>query len=90
LQELAGGKQVYVMEGDLAGAADKLPADFLKKFKIIQSSDEQITIASIEDLHPSDCLRELLKLSVKFDNISVKKPTLNEVFLKLTGRDLRE
>jgi len=90
LQELAGGKQVYVMEGDLAGAADKLPADFLKQFKIIQSSDEQITIASIEDKHPSDCLRELLKVPVKLDNISVKKPTLNEVFLKLTGRDLRE
>jgi ABC-2 type transport system ATP-binding protein len=90
LQDLAGGKQLYTIEGELAGAKDKLPPEFQHQFKVIQSSDTQLTVASIEERNPADCLRDLLNLPFSFGNISLKKPTLNEVFLNLTGRDLRE
>ena len=33
---------------------------------------------------------ELLALPVRVENVTLKKPTLNDVFLQLTGRDLRE
>ncbi len=39
---------------------------------------------------PADCLRELLALPVPVENVSLKRPSLNDVFLQLTGRDLRE
>ena len=90
LQALTGGKQLYVLEGQLEGVTEQFPDGFLSQFTIIQSSESQITVASVEDMHPSECLKTLLDLDLEFENISVKKPTLNEVFLKLTGRELRE
>ncbi|NBD38326.1 MAG: ATP-binding cassette domain-containing protein [Verrucomicrobia bacterium] len=90
LQQLAGGKQLYTLEGELDGARERLPTEFHQRFRILQSSETQLTVASIEDRNPADCLRELLDLPVRFGNISLKNPTLNEVFLNLTGRDLRE
>jgi len=38
---------------------------------------------------PPDCLRELLALP-RVVNVSLKRPSLNDVFLQLTGRQLRE
>ncbi len=90
LQKLAGGKQLYTIEGELAGVREKLPAEFHQQFKIIQSSESQLTVAPVAERNPADCLRDLLDLPISFDNISLKNPTLNEVFLNLTGRDLRE
>lgn len=90
LQQLAGGKQLYTIEGDLAGAKDKLPDNFHHQFKVIQSGDTSLTVASFEERNPADCMRDLLALPISFENISLKRPTLNEVFLNLTGRDLRE
>lgn len=90
LQKLAGGKQLYIIEGDLAGVTDKLPPEFYQQFKIIQSKVTQLTVASLKERNPADCLRDLLNLPISFGNISLKNPTLNEVFLNLTGRDLRE
>ena len=34
--------------------------------------------------------KELLGLPVRIENVALKRPSLNDVFLQLTGRDLRE
>ena len=39
---------------------------------------------------PSDCLKDLLGLPVRVENVTLKRPSLNDVFLQLTGRELRE
>ena len=39
---------------------------------------------------PADCLRDLLQLPVQAENVMLKRPSLNDVFLQLTGRELRE
>jgi len=40
--------------------------------------------------NPADCLKALLALPVRVENVTLKRPSLNDVFLQLTGRDLRE
>lgn len=90
LQERLGGDRMFVLEGNFTdGALDS--ADGLKqRFRIIQKSEKQLCVAAIGARDPVECLKELLALPVRVENVMLKRPSLNDVFLQLTGRELRE
>jgi hypothetical protein len=57
---------------------------------LLQSAADQWLVVAKTERHPADCLRALLELPVRPSNVTLKKPSLNDVFLQLTGRALRE
>ena len=90
LQGRLGSQQVFVIEGKLGDASvDALP-EFRMRFKIVQQTEQQWIVAPLEERHPSEQLKTLLDLPLQIDNVTLKKPNLNDVFLQLTGRGLRE
>jgi len=90
LQERLGGDRVFVLEADFLEASPESWNGFLQRFRIIQKTERQLVVAAIGQRDPSDCLKELLNLPVRVENATLKRPSLNDVFLQLTGRDLRE
>ncbi len=90
LQERLGGDRVFVLEGDFNQAAPENWDGFQQRFHVIQKSERQLSVAAIGARDPADCLKELLNLPVRVENVMLKRPSLNDVFLQLTGRDLRE
>lgn len=90
LRERLGGDRVFVLEGDLRQADPPGWPGFRDRFRVIQRSDSQLVVAAVGSRDPGVCLQELLALPVKVENVTLKRPTLNDVFLQLTGRDLRE
>ncbi|TWU31345.1 ABC transporter ATP-binding protein [Novipirellula artificiosorum] len=90
LQNRLSGDRLFVLEGDFANADPKQWTGFADRFRILSQREHQLILASVDERHPSDCLRELLDIPVRVDNAMVKKPNLNDVFLQLTGRELRE
>ena len=91
LQErLGGGDRVFVLEADLKNASPDAWHGFHHRFRIIQKTERQLVVAAIDKRDPSDCLKDLLGLPVHVENVTLKRPSLNDVFLQLTGRDLRE
>jgi ABC-2 type transport system ATP-binding protein len=90
LQQRLGGSQLFVVDGAFAGFKPDSVAGFTDRFRVIQQSDNQIVVAARENRDAGEALRELLQLPVKVENVMLKRPTLNEVFLQLTGRQLRE
>jgi len=90
LQERLGGDRVFVLEAEFKGASPDAWDGFNRHFRVIQKTERQLTVAALEKRDPSDCLKELLALPVRVENVSLKRPSLNDVFLQLTGRDLRE
>ena len=90
LQERLGGDRVFVLEADFTDAEPEKWDGFTQRFRILQKSVGQLSVAAIGRRDPSDCLKELLALPVRVENVMLKRPTLNDVFLQLTGRDLRE
>ncbi len=90
LQESLGGDQLFVLEGDFSGADTNDWDGFGQRFRVIRMRDHQLVVASTDQRHPSECLRELLDIPIQLDNATIKKPNLNDVFLQLTGRELRE
>ena len=90
LRQRLGGSKLFVLEGELAGANPDQWAGFHERFHVIQKTDSQLVVSPQHDRDPSECLRELLELPVRVENVTLKRPSLNDVFLQLTGRELRE
>ncbi len=90
LQERLGGDRVFVLEADFKDASPEAWDGFLQRFRILQKSERQLIVAAVGKRDPSDCLKELLGLPVHVENVTLKRPSLNDVFLQLTGRELRE
>ena len=90
LQERLGGDKVFVLEGDLASATPEAWSGFGERFRVLQKSPSQLLVAAVGSRDPGESLRELLALPVKVQNVTLKRPNLNDVFLQLTGRQLRE
>jgi hypothetical protein len=85
-----GGDKVFILEGELAAAAPEAWPGFGQRFRLLQKSPRQMLVAAIGSRDPGECLRELLSLPVTIHNVTLKRPNLNDVFLQLTGRELRE
>ncbi len=90
LQERLGGDRLFVLEADLKHASPNAWAGFHDRFRVIQKSDRQLVAAALGTRDPAECLKDLLGLPVRVENVTLKRPSLNDVFLQLTGRDLRE
>ncbi len=90
LQHRLGGERLFALEGKFEQASPDQWPGFRERFRVIQKSDQQLVVSALDQRHPSECLRELLELPVRVDNVTLKRPSLNDVFLQLTGRALRE
>ncbi len=90
LQDRLGGDRVFVLESDFKNASPDSWDGFHQRFRVIQKSEQQLVVSAIGTREPSECLKELLNLPVRVENVTLKRPSLNDVFLQLTGRELRE
>ena len=90
LQKRVGGEHLFVVESDFTKTDPAVWDGFTDRFRIIQKSEKHIAVSPFGERDPVDVLRELLQLPIKAENVVLKRPTLNDVFLQLTGRDLRE
>ncbi len=90
LQQRVAEAQLFVIEGALAGAQPEAWAGFAERFRVVQKTDRQLTVATVGRRDPAECLKELLALPLQIENVTLKRPTLNDAFLQLTGRELRE
>ena len=90
LQKRLGGDRVFLLEGDFKDAVPQDWPGFADSFRLIQQNDQQLVVAAKQDGDPAESLRALLALPVRAENVMLKRPTLNDVFLQLTGRNLRE
>jgi ABC-2 type transport system ATP-binding protein len=90
LQERIGGDRVFVLEADFKNSSPDTWAGFHQRFRVIQKTEQQLVVAAVGMRDPADCLKDLLNLPVQVENVTLKRPSLNDVFLQLTGRELRE
>jgi len=90
LQRRIGEARLFVMEGRFDGVAPDTWPGFHDQFRVIQQSERQLVVSALGERDPAECLKQLLALPVQLENVTLKRPSLNDVFLQLTGRELRE
>jgi ABC-2 type transport system ATP-binding protein len=90
LQNRLGDARLFIMEGRFDATAPDAWPGFHEQFRVIQKSERQLIVAAVGARDPAECLKQLLALPVQLENVTLKRPSLNDVFLQLTGRELRE
>jgi ABC-2 type transport system ATP-binding protein len=90
LQDRLGGDRLFALEADFKNASPDTWDGFQQRFRVIQRTERQLVVAAVGARDPAECLKELLGLPVHVENVTLKRPSLNDVFLQLTGRELRE
>ncbi len=90
LRKRLGGERLFALEGDFAQASPEAWPGFAERFRVIQKQAGQLIVAAVGTPEPAACLQQLLALPVRVENVTLKRPSLNDVFLQLTGRELRE
>ncbi len=90
LQQRLGGDRLFALEGRFENTDPAAWPGFATRFRVIQQTPQQLLVAGLGHRDPADDLRELLALPVAIENVTLKRPSLNDVFLHLTGRGLRE
>ena len=90
LQERIGGDRLFALEGDWENAQPEAWPGFTESFKVLQKTARLFVVAATGPRDPAEDLKKLLNLPVRVENITLKRPSLNDVFLQLTGRELRE
>ena len=90
LQNRLGDARLFIMEGRFDAVATEAWPGFHEQFRVLQKSERQLIVAAVGSRDPAECLKQLLALPVQLENVMLKRPSLNDVFLQLTGRELRE
>jgi len=90
LQERLGEGLVFTVDADFGASLPAQWDGFAERFRVLQQSEKQWVVAAVGRRDPADCLKALLALPLQLQNVSLKRPSLNDVFLQLTGRQLRE
>jgi len=90
LRSRLGDEQLFVIEGNFAGQNTADWPGFDVDFSIIQQRDSQMTVSTKHEMDPAEGLKKLLGIPVQLENVTLKRPSLNDTFLRLTGKDLRE
>jgi ABC-2 type transport system ATP-binding protein len=90
LQHRLGGDHVFVLEGNIGDQPVNEWPRFEERFRILSQSERQLVVAARGGGNPADNLKHLLESPIEVESASLKRPSLNDVFLQLTGRDLRE
>lgn len=90
LQERLGGDRLFILEANLKDASPDSWVGFQQRFRVLQKTERQLVVSAIGTRDPSECLKDLLGLPIRVENVTLKRPSLNDVFLQLTGRELRE
>jgi ABC-2 type transport system ATP-binding protein len=90
LRKLVGEGPVVRLRGDvpadaLAGLAARCPGTSL-----LSAADGAASFAAVDAAACSSLVRELFGRGLRLDDLRIQEPTLQSLFLKLTGRELRD
>lgn len=90
LRSQLGDEQLFAIEGNFQYQKPEDWPGFVDDFNVMQQTDKQMIVSTSRDMDPAEGLKKLLSIPVQLENVTLKRPSLNDTFLKLTGRDLRE
>ncbi len=84
-------KMKKILGGDIIRLEIKNPnLDAVKKLKCIKQVDKLNHTVSLTVSNANKHLQEILKIIGKVESVELRTPTLNDVFLHYTGREIRE
>lgn len=90
LQELVGEQEVVTLRGNFT---DDRASTFLAELdgvRLLSSEQQRLVLAAGGEGGAARLLQEIYGAGLEVDAVSIQPPSLNSLFLKLTGRQLRD
>jgi len=90
LRRLVGEGPTIAVRGRVAAEDLRPLVDRVDGLEILASSEGGVSLAARDEAVCSAFVRELFASGLKVEDLRVQEPTLQSLFLKLTGRELRD
>ena len=85
----AGEEELVTVRGDFSDAGDRDAVTGLPDVRVVSAGDDRIVLA-VRDNGSVDVLAKLFAGELAPSGVSIEPPSLNSLFLKLTGKELRD
>jgi len=90
LIKIVGEKEIALISGDFSAEKGRKILSSLKDTTVISLEDGKIILSLDASKKIPLLLEDFFKEGISIDDVSIKQPNLESVFLKLTGKELRE
>jgi len=90
LINIVGEKDIVLISGNFTADQGRKILSSFKEASVISLEEQKIILSMEASKKIPLLLEEFFKQDISINDISIKKPNLESVFLKLTGRELRE
>jgi len=90
LIKIVGEKDIALISGDFSAETGRKILSSLKETTVISLEDGKIILSLDASKKIPVLLQDFFKEGISIDDVSIKQPNLESVFLKLTGKELRE
>lgn len=90
LIKIVGEKDIALISGDFSAETGRKILSSLKETTVISLEDGKIILSLDASKKIPALLEDFFKEGLSIDDVSIKQPNLESVFLKLTGKELRE
>lgn len=90
LIKIVGEKDIALISGDFSAETGRKILSSLKEATVISLEDGKIILSLDASKKIPVLLEDFFKEGLSIDDVSIKQPNLESVFLKLTGKELRE
>ncbi|MCJ7681230.1 MAG: hypothetical protein MUP70_10930, partial [Candidatus Aminicenantes bacterium] len=90
LIQIVGEKDIALINGTFKAEEARTALKDVREAEILTLQDERLVLSVKAQKDIPAILEKLFKAGHHIDGISIKQPNLESVFLKLTGKELRE
>ncbi len=91
LKKMIGANEVVTVRGNFSATDARARVEHLEAVRVIDAEDGRLMLATAGDgSGVVRLLSEILGSDLEIQGISIQPPSLNGLFLKLTGRELRD
>jgi ABC-2 type transport system ATP-binding protein len=90
LIQIVGEKDIIIVSGKFSVDQGRKITSLFKDAHVLSLKEGKIILSLEASKKMPLLLEEFFRQGISVDDVSIKKPNLESVFLKLTGRELRE
>lgn len=90
LKRMVGEGEILTLRGDFEAQEARRFLEGRSDVKVLRLEDRQVMLAADGGRSAPEVLQTLLQQPLALDEVVVQQPTLEQVFIKLTGRELRD
>lgn len=90
IKDIVGENSIIRLTGSFSDTEAHTLVDRIEKLSIESKSEHELILSFPSTQSAGTVIENIYKSGIKIENLQIKEPSLDSVFIKLTGRELRD